>query len=338
MSHGIMKPIGATALILTVINLLAVSSRTESNQEGLPDPSSNANKAEPEPEPIKPSVSSSNESNPGTSPDPSSNANKAEPAPQPTKPSVSSSNESNPGTSPDPSSKANKAEPAPEPTKPSVAEKAVSSTSPPNVTSSGSTDSQTHATPDSSMKFGNNSAVNSSTIASTTSGASGNDTLPSPGIRSSTEPTELQRHPEDGGITAVLEPGDAKHGDKITTERDNVVPSSAAPPPEKTTTGLKGFTARPDKNQIDGPNKETPKSQKGVIVPVVVCVVAGIAVVLLVVLYKMCQKKPAVPERMEEVKPTDQTKENVKLLSVKTSPPTSDAKRTPASQMESIEC
>ncbi|XP_068087788.1 endomucin-like isoform X2 [Hyperolius riggenbachi] len=320
MSHGIMKPIGATALILTVINLLAVSSRTESNQEGLPDPSSNANKAEPEPEPIKPSVSSSNESNPGTSPDPSSNANKAEPAPQPTKPSVSSSNESNPGTSPDPSSKANKAEPAPEPTKPSVAEKAVSSTSPPNVTSSGSTDSQTHATPDSSMKFGNNSAVNSSTIASTTSGASGNDTLPSPGIRSSTEPT------------------DAKHGDKITTERDNVVPSSAAPPPEKTTTGLKGFTARPDKNQIDGPNKETPKSQKGVIVPVVVCVVAGIAVVLLVVLYKMCQKKPAVPERMEEVKPTDQTKENVKLLSVKTSPPTSDAKRTPASQMESIEC
>ncbi|XP_018419769.1 PREDICTED: endomucin [Nanorana parkeri] len=67
------------------------------------------------------------------------------------------------------------------------------------------------------------------------------------------------------------------------------------------------------------------------------CVAAVITVIVLVVIYKICQKKPPAVENTG-VKMSAETKENVKLLSVKTEAPNSDTKRTSSNQMECIEC
>ncbi|XP_077332749.1 endomucin [Lithobates pipiens] len=86
-------------------------------------------------------------------------------------------------------------------------------------------------------------------------------------------------------------------------------------------------------NSSDGTEKMSAKSNKGIKIGAG-CVAAVIAVIVLVVIYKICQKKPPAAENAEE-KACAETKENVKLLSVKTETPT-DMKRT--NQMESIEC
>ncbi|CAN2388943.1 hypothetical protein PRIEUP_LOCUS16889 [Pristimantis euphronides] len=67
------------------------------------------------------------------------------------------------------------------------------------------------------------------------------------------------------------------------------------------------------------------------------CVLAAVVFVVLIFLYKMCQKKPPADEH-REVKVSSQTKESVKLLSVKSATPYSDSKRMSPSQLESIEC
>ncbi|XP_066430073.1 endomucin [Eleutherodactylus coqui] len=78
------------------------------------------------------------------------------------------------------------------------------------------------------------------------------------------------------------------------------------------------------------------KSKKGIYIGVG-CVLAAVVLVVLIFLYKMCQKKPPAAEN-REVKVSAQTKESVKLLSVKTATPYSDSKRMSPNQMESIEC
>ncbi|KAM3937181.1 endomucin [Leptodactylus fuscus] len=86
----------------------------------------------------------------------------------------------------------------------------------------------------------------------------------------------------------------------------------------------------------DEEKTEPSKSKKGIIIGVG-CVLASVVFVALIFLYKMCQNKPQATEN-NEVKVSAQTKESVKLLSVKTATPYSDSKRMSANQMESIEC
>ncbi|XP_040185950.1 endomucin isoform X1 [Rana temporaria] len=88
-------------------------------------------------------------------------------------------------------------------------------------------------------------------------------------------------------------------------------------------------------NSSGGTEKISATSNKGIKIGAG-CVAAVIAVIVLVVIYKICQKKPPAAENEEE-KACAETKENVKLLSVKTETPT-DMKRTSSNQMESIEC
>lgn len=78
------------------------------------------------------------------------------------------------------------------------------------------------------------------------------------------------------------------------------------------------------------------KSKNGIIIGVG-CVVAAVVFVVLIFLYKMCQKKPPAAGN-SEIKVSAQTKESVKLLSVKTATPYSDSKRMSSNHMESIEC
>ncbi|XP_072261727.1 endomucin isoform X2 [Pyxicephalus adspersus] len=91
-----------------------------------------------------------------------------------------------------------------------------------------------------------------------------------------------------------------------------------------------------DNSDSSGGTKKTPASNKGIKIGAG-CVAAVIAVIVLVVIYKICQRKPPTAEN-PEVKASAETKENVKLLSVKTDTPNSDMKRTSSNQMESIEC
>ncbi|XP_075705880.1 endomucin [Rhinoderma darwinii] len=78
------------------------------------------------------------------------------------------------------------------------------------------------------------------------------------------------------------------------------------------------------------------KSKTGIIIGVG-CILAVVVLVVLIFLYKMCQKKPPAAENAE-IKVSAQTKESVKLLSVKTATPYSDSKSISSNQMESIEC
>ncbi|XP_077134006.1 endomucin isoform X2 [Ranitomeya variabilis] len=79
-----------------------------------------------------------------------------------------------------------------------------------------------------------------------------------------------------------------------------------------------------------------PTERKGIIIGIG-CVLAAVVFVVLIFLFKMCQKKTPAAEN-SEIKVSTQTKENVKLLSVKTATPYSDSKRMTSNQMESIEC
>ncbi|XP_069832898.1 endomucin-like isoform X1 [Dendropsophus ebraccatus] len=91
-----------------------------------------------------------------------------------------------------------------------------------------------------------------------------------------------------------------------------------------------------DKGESEGQQSPS-KSKKGIIIGVG-CVLGAVVFVVLIFLYKMCQKKPPAAETSEiKVNRSPQTKESVKLLSVKTATPYSDSKRI-SNQMESIEC
>ncbi|XP_056422568.1 uncharacterized protein LOC130362316 isoform X2 [Hyla sarda] len=91
-----------------------------------------------------------------------------------------------------------------------------------------------------------------------------------------------------------------------------------------------------DKGHEEQPT--TSKSKNGIIIGVG-GILAAVVLVVLLFLYKMCQKKPPAVEYSEEkVNRSSQTKESVKLLSVKTATPFSDSKRMSSNQMESIEC
>ncbi|KAM4807731.1 endomucin [Rhinophrynus dorsalis] len=96
-------------------------------------------------------------------------------------------------------------------------------------------------------------------------------------------------------------------------------------------------TIKPDMSADDSKTM-SPLKGKGFLIPVS-CVVVVIGIVVIVFLYKMCQRKPPAAESTGP-KVSAQNKESVKLLSVKTATPDSDMKRTtPAHHMEFIaEC
>ncbi|XP_069599738.1 endomucin isoform X5 [Ranitomeya imitator] len=96
-------------------------------------------------------------------------------------------------------------------------------------------------------------------------------------------------------------------------------------------------TKQDDGNDLEGDAPPAPSNSKKGIIIGIGCVLAAVVFVVLIFLFKMCQKKTPAAEN-SEIKVSAQTKENVKLLSVKTATPYSDSKRMTSNQMESIEC
>ncbi|XP_077133995.1 endomucin isoform X1 [Ranitomeya variabilis] len=96
-------------------------------------------------------------------------------------------------------------------------------------------------------------------------------------------------------------------------------------------------TKQDDGNDLEGDAPPAPSNSKKGIIIGIGCVLAAVVFVVLIFLFKMCQKKTPAAEN-SEIKVSTQTKENVKLLSVKTATPYSDSKRMTSNQMESIEC
>ncbi|XP_063774553.1 endomucin isoform X3 [Pseudophryne corroboree] len=90
------------------------------------------------------------------------------------------------------------------------------------------------------------------------------------------------------------------------------------------------------KNDINGGKPTSLKAKKEIVIGVG-CVLSVIVLVVLVFLYKMCQKKAPVSENTE-LKGSAQNKDSVKLLSVKSATPYTDAKRMSSNQMEFVEC
>ncbi|KAM5194727.1 endomucin isoform 2-T2 [Mantella aurantiaca] len=101
-------------------------------------------------------------------------------------------------------------------------------------------------------------------------------------------------------------------------------------------TSDKDSTKQDSNNSSGGADKMSATSNRGIKIGAG-CVAAVIGVIVLVVIYKICQRKSPATENTE-VKTSAETKENVKLLSVKTETPNSDMKRSSSNQMECIEC
>ncbi|XP_075057283.1 endomucin [Mixophyes fleayi] len=89
-------------------------------------------------------------------------------------------------------------------------------------------------------------------------------------------------------------------------------------------------------NHMNGEKQSSTKNKNGIVIGVG-CVLAVIVLVVLVFLYKICQKKAPASENTG-LKVSAPNKESVKLLSVKTATPYTDAKRISSNQMEFIEC
>ncbi|KAM4706642.1 endomucin [Discoglossus pictus] len=83
-------------------------------------------------------------------------------------------------------------------------------------------------------------------------------------------------------------------------------------------------------NNSDQPASEAKNSKanpKGIIMVVCIVLAVIVSIVIVAFLYKMCKRKPPAVENTG-AKTSAQNKENVKLISVKTSPQESDGKRT----------
>lgn len=132
-----------------------------------------------------------------------------------------------------------------------------------------------------------------------------------------------------------ITPADGKIEVNSTDGQNNVL-KSPEESPDKIQTEHKGTRKDNGKDQEGEVQPLPAKSKKGIIIGVG-CVVAAVVFVVLIFLYKMCQKKPPAAGN-NEIKVSAQTKESVKLLSVKTATPYSDSKRMSSNHMESIEC
>ncbi|XP_044158360.1 endomucin isoform X2 [Bufo gargarizans] len=132
-----------------------------------------------------------------------------------------------------------------------------------------------------------------------------------------------------------IKPEDGKIEGNSTANQSNVpeIPENSSDKMPTENTGIRQNYGKDG----GGEAPATPsKTKKGIIIGVG-CILAAVVFVVLIFLYKMCQKKPPASEN-SEIKVSTQTKENVKLLSVKTATPYSDSNRISSDQMEFIEC
>ncbi|XP_073457642.1 endomucin isoform X4 [Aquarana catesbeiana] len=120
---------------------------------------------------------------------------------------------------------------------------------------------------------------------------------------------------------------------KVQDSKDHNSSNSSGDTEKMSATSNKDSKDHNSSNSSGDTEKMSATSNKGIKIGAG-CVAAVISVIVLVIIYKICQKKPPAQENAEE-KACAETKENVKLISVKTESPT-DMKRT--NQMESIEC
>ncbi|XP_053559459.1 uncharacterized protein LOC128649926 isoform X1 [Bombina bombina] len=100
--------------------------------------------------------------------------------------------------------------------------------------------------------------------------------------------------------------------------------SDAAPTPDL---NLKDVTLEPKNNDNNVANDNYLRSKKGIVTVVCILLAVIISIVIAVFLYKICQRKTPVVEQAG-TKTSAQNKENVKLISVRTSATDSDLKRT----------
>ncbi|XP_073445442.1 endomucin isoform X2 [Dendrobates tinctorius] len=131
-----------------------------------------------------------------------------------------------------------------------------------------------------------------------------------------------------------ITPSDATMDNNSTTGQDHNFQSLDVSS-DNLPTERKG-TKQDDRKDQEGDAPPPSNSKKGIIIGVG-CVLSAVVFVVLIFLFKMCQKKNPAAEN-SEIKVSAQTKESVKLLSVKTATPYSDSKRMTSNQLESIEC
>ncbi|KAM5194726.1 endomucin isoform 1-T1 [Mantella aurantiaca] len=177
--------------------------------------------------------------------------------------------------------------------------------------------------------------VNSSTVASDKmTSAPPKEENPNVGAEATT--ASIQEFPSKEASTgpSIEAQTKAVTNDKDSKTQDNSNSSSGAD--KISATSDKDSTKQDSNNSSGGADKMSATSNRGIKIGAG-CVAAVIGVIVLVVIYKICQRKSPATENTE-VKTSAETKENVKLLSVKTETPNSDMKRSSSNQMECIEC
>ncbi|XP_072261726.1 endomucin isoform X1 [Pyxicephalus adspersus] len=308
-----MKPFGAAAVFLAVINLLTVSSSSGSDPEpSSPQTTTPAIKVSQAPSTSTPLISNSptGSSKPTSSPTVGSNQlNQSQSATTEYASSTSSSRSTTISTVSSP---------------PGYSEEIH------NVSTSDDLNKDVNGSTVTSDKMPSTSPKQDYPIVSAELTTMGTKASAKPGGETQTKPTVDEKVTTEPSGKAQTQP--TIH-DKDSMKQDN---SDSSGGTKKTPASNKDSNKQDSNDSSGATEKRAATSTKGIKIGAG-CVAAVIAVIVLVVIYKICQRKPPTAEN-PEVKASAETKENVKLLSVKTDTPNSDMKRTSSNQMESIEC
>ncbi|XP_053317527.1 endomucin isoform X2 [Spea bombifrons] len=158
------------------------------------------------------------------------------------------------------------------------------------------------------------------TLTQTFSTTEGNKTLPTTVNTTVSISTDATRH-----VSSTLSSGSfSKTQSAVTRPSSTDLATQSTIESERGDSGKTDPSFNPEKELK--PEESPTLNRKGLLIGVG-CVVAVIIFVVLIFLYKICQKKPQEPENTG-AKVATQNKESVKLLSVKTSAADSDLKGT----------